>query len=93
MFPPSEETIRQRNPLGPAPSSLSPEHLAKLPPALILQLHDAVQEGEKERLDQLIQEVAEYNQQSSAVLREFADNYEYDALTSLLASARVESQR
>jgi hypothetical protein len=60
---------------------------------LITQLHDAVQDGEKERLDQLIQEVAEYNQQSAAALHEFADNYEYDALTSLLAGTSRESQR
>jgi len=56
-------------------------------------LHAAVQEGEKERLDQLIQEVAAYNQQSAAALHEFADNYDYDALTSLLAPANRKSQR
>jgi hypothetical protein len=84
--------IHQRMPLGP-PSYLSPQQLAELPPALILQLHAAVQEGEKERLDQLIQEVAAYNQQSAAALHEFADNYDYDALTSLLAPANRKSQR
>ena len=92
MSPLSEEMIHQRMPLGP-PSYLSPQQLAELPPALILQLHAAVQEGEKERLDQLIQEVAAYNQQSAAALHEFADNYDYDALTSLLAPANRKSQR
>jgi signal transduction histidine kinase len=86
-------TAGMSEPLIAPPSPLSPQQLAALPPALIIQLHDAVQEGEKERLDQLIQEVAEYNQQSAAALHEFADNYEYDALTSLLAGTNRESQR
>jgi protein-histidine pros-kinase len=89
----NEETMQQPEPLSAPPSPLSPQQLAALPPALIMQLHDAVQEGEKERLDQLIQEVAEYNQQSAAALHEFADNYEYDALTSLLAGTNGEFQR
>jgi two-component system, sensor histidine kinase and response regulator len=93
MSPLSGETIQQFQTLAPLPSYLNPQHLAELPPALILQLHDAVQEGEKERLDQLIQEVAVYNEQSAAALHEFADNYEYDALTSLLAGTKQESQR
>ena len=94
MFLLSEETIQPIKPLPAPPSYVSPEQLAQLPPALIpLQLHDAVQEGEKERLDQLIQEVAVYNEQSAAALHEFADNYEYDALTSLLAGTKQESQR
>jgi len=93
MFLLSEETIQPIEPLPAPPSYVSPEQLAQLPPALILQLHDAVQEGEKERLDQLIQEVAVYNEQSAVALHEFADNYEYDALTSLLAPATRDSQR
>jgi PAS domain S-box-containing protein len=93
LSPLSEETMQQPEPfIAPSPY-VSPQQLAELPPALILQLHDAVQEGEKERLDQLIQEVAEYNQQSAAALHKFADNYEYDALTSLLAGTNRESQR
>jgi PAS domain S-box-containing protein len=88
-----KETIQPLEPLLAPPSQLSPQQIAALPPALIMQLHDAVQEGEKERLDQLIQEVADYNQQSAAALHEFADNYEYDALISLLAPANRESQR
>jgi len=93
VSPPDEETMQQQTLLEPPPSYISAQQLAELPPALIVQLHDAVQEGEKERLDQLIEEVAEYNQQSAAALHEFADNYEYDALTSLLAAANRESQR
>jgi PAS domain S-box-containing protein len=91
MSPLGEETMKQPEPFIAPPSPLSPQQLAALPPALITQLHDAVQDGEKERLDQLIQEVAEYNQQSAAALHEFADNYEYDALTSLLAGTSRES--
>jgi PAS domain S-box-containing protein len=93
VSPPDEETMQQQTLLEPPPSYISAQQLAELPPALIVQLHDAVQEGEKERLDQLIEEVAEYNQQSAAALHGFADNYEYDALTSLLAPANRESQR
>jgi PAS domain S-box-containing protein len=89
----SEETIQQIKPLPAPPLYVSAEQLAQLPPELIVQLHDAVQEGEKERLDDLIQQVEEYNEQSAAALHQFADNYEYDALTSLLAPARRESQR
>jgi PAS domain S-box-containing protein len=92
MSPLSEEMIQQLKPWGASPAYVSPQQLAELPPELILQLQDAVQEGEKERLDQLIREVAEYNQQSAAALHEFADNYEYDALTSLLALTNRESQ-
>jgi PleD family two-component response regulator len=44
-------------------------------------LHHAVKEGEKDRLDQLIQRVGESDKHSAEALQEFAENYEYDALT------------
>jgi hypothetical protein len=56
-------------------------------------MHDAVQQGDKERLDRLIQEVAQYNGQAAGALQEFAENYAYDALTSLLAKIRLENER
>jgi hypothetical protein len=55
---------------------------------LINQLHDAVQKGEKDRLDQLIQGVDEFDQQAAEALKAFAENYEYDALTHLLAETK-----
>ena len=84
---------RPRKPLAKLPSLVSPEQLALLPSQLIHQLHDAVQEGEKARLDRLIQEVAQYNRQAAGALQEFAENYDYDALTSLLAKAKLENER
>jgi hypothetical protein len=84
---------RSRKPLAKMPSLVSPEQLALLPSQLIHQLHDAVQEGEKARLDRLIQEVAQYNRQAAGALQEFAENYDYDALTSLLAKAKLENER
>ena len=80
-------------PLAKVPSLVSPEQLAPLPSQLIHQLHDAVQEGDKALLDRLIQEVAQYNCQAAGALQEFAENYDYDALTSLLAKAKLENER
>jgi anti-sigma regulatory factor (Ser/Thr protein kinase) len=82
---PRETLLRAQPPVLPV---VSPQRLVKLPPVLIDQLLDAVQEGDKDRLDQLIQRVEECSQQSARALRGFADNYEYDALTSLLAETK-----
>jgi PAS domain S-box-containing protein len=84
---------RPMEPLAKVPSLVSPEQLAPLPSQLIHQLHDAVQEGDKALLDRLIQEVAQYNRQAAGALQEFAENYDYDALTSLLAKAKLENER
>ncbi len=75
------------------PLAVSPEQLAKLSLELINQLHDAVQKGEKDRLDQLIQEVEEFDQQAAEGLKAFAENYEYDALTHLLAETKSRRQQ
>ena len=72
----------------PLPLAVSPEQLAKLSLGLINQLQDAVQKGEKDRLDQLIQGVEEFDQQAAEGLKAFAENYEYDALTRLLAETK-----
>jgi PAS domain S-box-containing protein len=72
---------------------LSPERLAKLSLELINQLHDAVQKGEKDRLDQLIQGVEKFDQQAAEGLKAFAENYEYDALTHLLAETKSKLQQ
>ena len=74
-----------------SPLAVSPERLAKLSLDLINQLHDAVQEGEKDRLDQLIQGIEEFDQQAADALRAFAENYEYDVLTHLLAETKAQA--
>jgi PAS domain S-box-containing protein len=75
------------------PIAVNPEQLITLPSELINQLHDAVQEGEKDRLDQLIQRVEPYDQQAARGLKGLAENYEYDALTHLLVEAKRRSQQ
>jgi signal transduction histidine kinase len=61
--------------------------LASLPSGLIEQLLSAVQDGEKDRLDELIGAVANQDSQSARALKELADKYEYDTLTNLLTEA------
>lgn len=79
--------------LAPAPGQASqafrwtPEamSLAGLPATLRQQLLSAVEDGEKDRLDQLIAALAKEDSQSACTLKELADKYEYDALTNLLS--------
>jgi hypothetical protein len=52
-------------------------------------LYDAVQAGEKDRLDQLIQKVGAYDKHAAAALMGFAENYEYDELTYLLTETKL----
>ena len=68
-----------------AAGSVSSEQLAGLPLELINQLQNAVQEGEKDRLDALIQSVQAYDKDAAAGLKNYAENYEYDDLTLLFA--------
>jgi hypothetical protein len=70
------------------PSTVSPDQLAKLPAEWIDELLGAVSEGEKDRLDKLIQRIEQSDKQAAAALREFAENYDYDALTHLLLTAQ-----
>jgi PAS domain S-box-containing protein len=72
-------------------SGLSPEQLGELPSGLISQLQDAVQKGEKDLLDQLVQQVEAYDKNASRALRHLAENYEYDHLTSLFAETQRKS--
>jgi hypothetical protein len=69
---------------------VSSELLAQLPLELINQLQVAVQEGEKGRLDELIQSVQAHSENLGAGLRNHAENYEYDDLTLLFEEARQE---
>ena len=71
-----------------AARSVSSEQLAGLPLELINQLQDAVQEGEKDRLDALIQSVQTYDKDAAAGLKNHAENYEYDDLTLLFAETQ-----
>jgi CheY-like chemotaxis protein len=61
--------------------------LTGLPTELLEQLRIAVQDGEKDRLDELIATVSEEHSQSARALKALADRYEYDALTNLLTEA------
>jgi CheY-like chemotaxis protein len=54
--------------------------LAELPASWIAELSDAVMNGEKDRLDQLIQRVGERSAPAARSLQELADRYEYDTL-------------
>ncbi len=73
---------------APLPSTGSSLQLVGLPGDLMRQLRDAVEKGEKERLDRLIKTVADIDGQIAGALRELAENYEYDALTHLLQESK-----
>ena len=60
---------------------------ANLPIHLIVELQQAVGNGEKGVLDELIGKTAELDKAAARVLRQLADKYEYDALTNLLEEA------
>jgi hypothetical protein len=49
----------------------------------------AIRNGEKDRLDQLIEQVGEQNVAISQVLKDLAERYDYEALTHLLEGAAV----
>jgi PAS domain S-box-containing protein len=57
---------------------------SELSPDLIDELRGAVESGQKPYLDQLIEKVAATDRQMAHVLKQLADNYDYDALNALL---------
>ena len=61
----------------------------KLLPELIAELQQAVRNGEKDVLDELIRTVAGLDKPAARSLRQLADNYDYDALTRLLEEVRA----
>jgi two-component system sensor histidine kinase/response regulator len=61
----------------------------KLPPALIGNLRLATRNGEKDRLDQLIEQAGEWSVAASHALKDLADKYDYDALGSLFEEVEV----
>jgi two-component system sensor histidine kinase/response regulator len=85
-----EEGLRKLDSTVALPSAVDPAQLAGLPVELINQLHDAVQKGEKDRLDQLIRQVEDFDNQAAGALSKLAEHYEYDALTDLLEQTKRE---
>ncbi len=71
-----------------AAGTVSSKQLAVLPLELINQLQNAVQEGEKDRLDELIGSVQAYDKNAAAGLKNHAENYEYDDLTVLFTETQ-----
>jgi two-component system CheB/CheR fusion protein len=61
--------------------------LQEMPPELARDLQLAIQNGDKGRLDQLIEQAGEWDVAISRALKDLADRYEYDALTHLLEGA------
>jgi PAS domain S-box-containing protein len=83
-----QELAQETGPaVGPL-STLTAGQLAKLPAELRDQMDDAVRNGDKDRLDQLIQRVREQGIEAAQALQELADKYEYDSLTRLLEDVR-----
>jgi signal transduction histidine kinase/response regulator RpfG family c-di-GMP phosphodiesterase len=70
-------------------------NLTGLATELLQQLRSAIQDGEKDRLDELITIAANQDPQSANALKDLADKYEYDTLTNLLveATGRTEAGR
>jgi signal transduction histidine kinase/response regulator RpfG family c-di-GMP phosphodiesterase len=70
-------------------------NLTGLATELLQQLRSAIQDGEKDRLDELITIAANQDPQSASALKDLADKYEYDTLTNLLveATGRAEAGR
>ena len=83
-----EETSESPKPASPPAAPAGPGPLSALPPELIDELQEAVLDGDKYRLDELLQKVEEQAPQSAHSLQELADQYEYDALADLLEEAR-----
>jgi protein-histidine pros-kinase len=93
---PSNETVPATGPTELSTAArpfVSREQLAQLPPALIHQLHAAVQAGEKDRMDTLIRRVSQLNRAAAGALQEFADSYDYDSLTALLALTKQDNEQ
>ncbi len=65
-----------------------PESLAKLPAELVEQMRGAIQNGEMGQLRQSIRQAAGYDESLADALCTLADNYEYDALSKLLAQEK-----
>jgi PAS domain S-box-containing protein len=77
LYPDEQPDIDTCTAVAPAGGA---ELLAELPTDWIDQLHDAVLQGDKGLLDQLIRKVEEMNVPAAHSLQPIADRYEYDLL-------------
>jgi len=84
----SKEASQTGDPVGASVFALGSEQLRGLPAELIDAVEEAVSNGDKDRLDQLIRRVGEQDMQAAQAMKELADKYEYDALTRLLEGTR-----
>jgi CheY-like chemotaxis protein len=89
-----DDTEAPRNDSGANPgsdpkSAASLDALQELPPELARDLQVAIRNGDKGRLDQLIEQVGERDVVVSNALKDLADRYDYDALTHLLEGAAL----
>ena len=85
---PAKESIRSERP--PTDMCWAPEAvtLAALPATLIEEIRCAVQDGQKDRLDELIATAAARDARCGRALQDLADQYDYDALNNLLMENR-----
>lgn len=84
----SEETSQTGGAVGASAHTLNSEQLRGLAAELINALDEAISNGDKDRLNELIQRVGEQEMQAAQAMKELADKYEYDALARLLEGTR-----
>jgi CheY-like chemotaxis protein len=81
-----DEAVKAQAAMAQA-STLDPKLLAVLPASLIEQMKQAVLNGEKELLNELIRGVNGKDTRSATALKALADAYEYDTLMNFLEEA------
>jgi CheY-like chemotaxis protein len=84
-----EEKTRDPENAGSAVHAVATDVCRTLPPDLVVELQQAVANGEKDVLDRLIARVAELDEPAARTLKHLADNYAYDELTNLLEEVRA----
>jgi PAS domain S-box-containing protein len=87
-----DETSSVSGPSGFEASGLGPEVLAAVPAEILLDLREAVLDGDKARLNQILVRVAVHNAKAASALTELAEKYEYEALLALLERSRRNSE-
>src|SRR3984957_9327969 len=78
---PGEMVRTDQQPAGALRWTPAATNLTGLPLELLQQLRIAIQDGEKDRLEELIAIVANQEPRAASVLKDLADRYEYDTLT------------
>jgi CheY-like chemotaxis protein len=84
----ADEEISRISDSNAGDAALPRATLRGLPAEWIAQLDHAVQNGEKDRIDELMKTIEEGDGVLARVLKGLADRYEYDALTHLLEEVR-----